>query len=140
MVGGGATVKTVSWKKGLAAVPAIVLLAAAAVNSSAQTGARASMELLETKTSQTQSSIDIVGQVKNISPRPVEGVSVYCDFQDAGGRTVKTEQGTLATDPLAPSKISQFKCSTASSSAVKGFKVRFAQMFGGPLVTKDSRK
>jgi hypothetical protein len=116
------------------------LMIAAASSSQAQTGARPSMELLETKTSQTQSSIDVVGQVKNISTRPVEGVSVNCDFQDANGRTVKTEQGSLATDPLAPSKTSQFKCSTASNTAVKGFRVRFAQMFGGPLVTKDSRK
>jgi len=102
--------------------------------------ARAGMELLETKTSQTQTTIDIVGQVKNISPREVNGVTVVCDFQDAAGKLVKREQGHLDTDPLAPSKVSQFKISTPSNAAIKGFKVSFTQMFGGPLVTKDSRK
>ena len=130
--------RRVFFRKGLAVLPAALWMLLTSVSGSAQS--RASMELLETKTSQTQSSIEIVGQVKNISPRPVEGVMVYCDFQDASGKTLKREQGTLATDPLPPSKISQFKCSTASNSAIKGFKVTFGQMFGGPLVTKDSRK
>jgi hypothetical protein len=127
-------------KQGLALASVAILIGTAALESRAQTAARASMELLETKTSQTQTAIEVVGQVKNISPRPVEGVAVSCDFQDAGGRTVKTEQGSLATDPLAAGKTSQFKCSTASNAAVKGFKVRFAQLFGGPLAMKDSRK
>jgi len=119
-------------------LPAMLVIIFASASARAQ--ARASMELLETKTSQTQASIDIAGQVKNISPREVNGVTVYCDFQDASGKTVKREQGHLDTDPLAPNKISQFKISTASNAAIKGFKVTFGQMFGGPLVTKDSRK
>ena len=138
--GGGTTVKRVCVKEGLAIVSAALVMAGVAGSASAQTAARASMELLQTKTSQTQSSIDVSGQVKNISPRPVEGVTVYCDFQDAGGRVVKTAQGTLVTDPLGPAKTSDFKCSTPSNAAVKGFKIRFGQMFGGPLAMKDSRK
>ncbi|MBI3933842.1 MAG: hypothetical protein HY316_04065 [Acidobacteria bacterium] len=116
----------------------MLLIRFGAVSAAAQ--ARPSMELLETKTSQTQSAIEVVGQVKNISTRPVEGVTVFCDFQDASGKTVKREQGSLDTDPLAPNKISTFKISTASSAAIRGFKITFGQMFGGPLVTKDSRK
>jgi hypothetical protein len=127
------TVKRVLMTSGLGAI----LLS---VGGAYAQSARPSMELLETKTSQTQTSIDVVGQVKNISTRPVEGVAVNCDFQDAGGRTVKTAQGSLTTDPLAPQKTSEFKCSTPSNAAIKGFKVRFAQLFGGPLAMKDSRK
>ena len=101
---------------------------------------RPAMELLETKQSATQSSIDIVGQVKNISPREVMGVTVSCDFQDANGKSVRVVEGHLDTDPLAPNKISQFKISTRSSPEIKRFNVTFAEIFGGRLVTKDSRK
>ena len=101
---------------------------------------RSQMELLETKQSATQSTIDIVGQVKNVSTREVSGVTVYCDFQDASGKSVRVVQGHLEIDPLAPNKISQFRVSTPASAAIKRFNVTFAEMFGGKLVTKDSRK
>ena len=101
---------------------------------------RSQMELLETKQSATQTTIDIVGQVKNISTREVSGVTVYCDFQDAAGKSVRVVEGQLDTDPLAPNKISTFKISTRSSPEIKRFNVTFAQIFGGRLVTKDSRK
>ena len=97
------------------------------------------MELLETKQNATQSTLEITGQVKNISPRQVSGVTVVCDFLDASGKSIKREQGSLETDPLAPNKVSAFKISTPYSASIKGFKVNFTQMFGGPLVTKDSR-
>ena len=101
---------------------------------------RSQMELLETKQSATQSTIDIVGQVKNISTREVSGVTVYCDFQDASGKSVRVVQGHLEIDPLAPSKVSEFKVSAPASAAIRRFNVTFAEMFGGKLVTKDSRK
>ena len=123
---------------GLAIAPVVLVTALTAVRGDAQ--ARPSMELLETKQSATQSSLEIVGQVKNISPRPVNGVTVTCDFLDASGKSIKRETGSLDTDPLAPNKISTFKISTAYSAAIKGFKVNFGQMFGGPLALKDSRK
>lgn len=98
------------------------------------------MELLETKPSRTQTTLEIVGRVKNISPREVSGVAVYCDFQDANGKSIKREQGHLDTDPLGPNQVSQFKITTPDNAAIQRFKVTFAEMFGGPLVTKDSRK
>ena len=94
----------------------------------------------DTKISATQSTIDISGQVKNISTREVSGVAVHCDFQDASGKSVRVVQGQLETDPLPPNKISSFKVSTSYSASIKRFNVTFSQMFGGPLVTKDSRK
>jgi hypothetical protein len=105
-----------------------------------QAQARPSMELLETKQSATQSTLEITGQVKNISPSPVSGVTVICDFLDASGKSIKREQGSLDTDPLASNKVSTFKITTAYSAGIKGFKVNFGRMFGGPLVLKDSRK
>lgn len=115
----------------------IALLWLATAPSAAQ---RPSIELLETKISATQATIDIVGQVKNISTREVSGVTVHCDFQNAGGKSVRMVEGQLATDPLAPNKVSGFKVSTNYSSEIKRFNVTFSQMFGGPLATKDSRK
>src|SRR5262249_24503084 len=108
---GGATVRRVFSQIGLAIAPVVLMTALTAVRGAAQ--ARPSMELLETKQSATQSSLEIVGQVKNISPRPVNGVTVICDFLDASGKSIKREQGTLDTDPLAPNKISTFKITTA---------------------------
>ncbi len=111
----------------------------AAVNARAQ--ARASMELLETKANATaQNTLEIVGQVKNISTRPVSGVTVYCDLQDASGKSLRVVQGHLGTDPLAANKISEFRLSAPYSAEIKRFNVTFGQMFGGPLTTKDSRK
>ncbi|HEY7679482.1 MAG TPA: FxLYD domain-containing protein [Terriglobia bacterium] len=133
---GGATVKRVFSSSGIALLFALAWLVSAADGWSQ----RQSMELLETKISATQTTIDIVGQVKNIATRPVEGVTVHCDFQDASGKSIRVEQGRLDTDPLAPSKISQFKISTPYNAAIKRYNVTFSQVFGGPLLTKDSRK
>jgi hypothetical protein len=98
------------------------------------------MELLETTQSATQSAINIVGRVKNISGRQVSGVAVSADFQDETGRSLKVEQGNLATDPLAPDAVSEFRISTPYNANVKRFNVTFAELFGGPLVTRDSRQ
>ena len=68
------------------------------------------------------------------------GVTVSYDFQDANGKSLRVEQGHLDTDPLAPNKISQFRISTRYSPEIKRFNVTFAEIFGGRLVTKDSRK
>jgi hypothetical protein len=135
---GGAIVRRVFSRIVLAIAPVLLVMTLAAVRGKAQ--ARPSMELLETKPSVTQSTLDIVGQVKNISPRELSGVTVVCDFLDASGKIIKGERGQLETDPLGPNKVSEFKISTAYSAGIKGFKVSFSQMFGGPLVTKDSRK
>ncbi len=125
----------------LAILPAVLLLVLAAVRCEAQKpAARASMELLETKQTATQSTLEITGQVKNISPSEVSGVTVFCDFMDASGKSIKREQTHLDTDPLGKDKISTFKVSTPYNAGIKRFNVTFAQMFGGPLVTKDSRK
>ena len=119
----------------------MLMLVLTAIQCEAQKPAsRASMELLETKQTATQSSLEITGQVKNISKSEVNGVTVFCDFMDASGKSIKREQTTLDTDPLAPNKISTFKVSTPYNAAIKRFNVTFSQMFGGPLVTKDSRK
>ena len=121
----------------IAAVLPVALVCLAAGESRAQ---RPSMELLETKQSATQTTIDIVGQVKNIGTREVMGVTVYCDFQDAAGKSVRVVEGHLDTDPLAPNKISTFKISTRSSPEIKRFNLTFPQIFSSKLVTKDSRK
>lgn len=101
---------------------------------------RPQMELLETKLSVTQDTINLAGQVKNISPREVSGVTVFCDFQNSSGKSVQVLQGHLDTDPLPPNKISEFKISTKYNPEIKRFNVTFGEMFGGRLVTKDSRK
>jgi hypothetical protein len=119
-------------------VPVLALLVFTSVRGQAQ--ARPSMELIETTPSRTQTSLEIVGKVKNISGREVSGVNVFCDFQDANGNSIKREQGHLDTDPLAPNAISTFKISTPDNAGIQRFNVTFAEMFGGPLVTKDSRK
>ena len=125
--------------RGTAAVLAVVAwMAIATVSARAQ--ARASMELLETKPTVTAQTLEIVGQVKNISAGDVSGVTVYCDLQDANGKSLRVVQGHLETDPLAANKISQFKVSAPYSAEIKRFNVTFSRMFGGPLVTKDSRK
>ena len=121
----------------IAAVLPVALVCLAAAESRAQ---RPSMELLETKQSATQTTIDIVGQVKNISTREVSGVTVYCDFQDAAGKSVRVVEGHLDTYPLAPNKISTFKISTRSSPEIKRFNVTFAQLWGGGGAPEASRK
>jgi len=121
-----------------AVLPVLVLLVFASSRGQAQ--ARPSMELLETTPSRTQTSLEIVGKVKNISGREVSGVTVICDFQDANGNSIKREQGHLATDPLGANQISEFKVSTPDNAAIQRFNVTFAEMFGGPLATKDSRQ
>ena len=117
--------------------PAQQTEAPAAATPRATSGA---MELLETRQSATQETISIVGQAKNTYTRDVSGVTVYCDFQDASGNSIRVEQGTLKTDPLPPNTVSEFRVSTAYDPAIKRFNVSFAEMFGGKLVTKDSRK
>ena len=98
------------------------------------------MELLETRIGATQDAINITGQVKNISGREVSGVTVMYHFQDASGNSIRTEQGFLETDPLAADKTSGFKISIKYDPNVKRFNVTFSSMFGGNLLTKDSRK
>jgi hypothetical protein len=98
------------------------------------------MELLETTPSRTQTSLEIAGKVKNISGREVSGVTVFCDFQDASGKSIKREQSHLDTDPLAPNAISTFKISTPDNAGIQRFSVTFAEIFGGPLAMKDSRQ
>ena len=115
----------------------VALISLAAVKGEAQ---RPSMELLETNIAATQTSINIDGQVKNISPREVSGVEVYCDFQNSNGESVRIERGYLDTDPLAAGETSTFKISTGYDANIKHFSVTFGRTFGGPLVTKDSRQ
>ena len=122
------------------ATPLLALIAILTLAANTSAAQRSSMELLETKISATQEAITIVGQVKNISNREVSGVTVHYDFQDSSGKSIRMEQGFLGTDPLAAGKISQFKISTKYSPEVKRFNVTFSSMFGGALVTKDSRK
>ncbi len=116
---------------------AMALISLAFVESAAQ---RPQMELLETKISATQTTIDIAGQITNISPREVSGVIVYCDFQDSSGQSIRIERGNLETDPLPAGESSAFQISTKYSAEIKRFNVTFGRIFGGPLVTKDSRK
>ena len=101
---------------------------------------RSQMELLETRQSATQTTITIVGRVKNISPREVSGVNVSTDFQDANGKSLRVEQGHLEKDPLPPNEVSEFRITTPYSADIKRFNVGFAELFGGRLVMKDSRK
>ncbi len=98
------------------------------------------MELLEAKIAATQTAFNIDGQVKNISPREVSGVEVYCDFQNVNGESIRVERGYLDTDPLAAGATSTFKISTQYDVNIKRFNVTFGRTFGGPLVTKDSRE
>ncbi len=115
----------------------VALLTLAAVEGEAQ---RPSMELLETKIAATQTAINIDGQVKNISPREVSGVEVYCNFQNMDGESIRIERGYLDTDPLAAGETSTLKISTKYDANIKRFSVTFGRTFGGPLVTKDSRE
>lgn len=101
---------------------------------------RSQMELLETRQSATQTTITIVGRVRNVSPREVSGVAVSCDFQDATGRSVRVEQGHLERDPLPPNEISEFRITTPANADIRRFNVTFAELFGGPLLMKDSRQ
>ena len=101
---------------------------------------RSQMELLETRQSATQTTITIVGRVKNVSQREVTGVAVSADFQDANGRSVRVEQGHLERDPLPPNEISEFRITTPANQNIKRFSVTFAELFGGPLLMKDSRQ
>jgi hypothetical protein len=98
------------------------------------------MELLETRQSATQTTITLIGRVKNVSPREVMGVAVSTDFQDANGRSIRVEQGNLVRDPLPPNEISEFRVTTPYNENIKRFNVNFAELFGGPLVMKDSRQ
>ena len=97
------------------------------------------MELLQANQSATQTTITIVGQVKNISPREVMGVAVSVNFQDADGNSVRVEQGNLVTDPLPSGMTSEFRITTPYRENIRRFSVSFAELFGGPLVMKDSR-
>jgi hypothetical protein len=117
---------------------ALALISFSAAESAAQR--QASLELLDVKQSATQSSISLAGQVKNISSSEISGVTVYCDFLNASGKVARTEQSTLETDPLAPNKLSDFKCSTKSGPEIKGYNLRFDRLFGGPLAVKASPK
>lgn len=101
---------------------------------------RSEMELLETRQSATQTTITIVGRVKNVSQREVTGVAVSTDFQDANGRSLHVEQGSLVRDPLPPNETSEFRITTPYNENIKRFNVTFAELFGGPLVMKDSRQ
>jgi hypothetical protein len=101
---------------------------------------RPSLELLDAKAAATQTTINIVGQVKNVSASDIRGVTVYCDFQGAGGKVVRSEETKLDTDPLAPEKTSEFKCSTKAGADIRGYGFRFDRLFGGPILVKDSRK
>ena len=115
----------------------ITVFSFAAANGFAQ---RPSLELLDAKGSATQTSINIVGQVKNVATKDLSGITVYCDFQSASGKTIRTEEGRLDVDPLKPNSNSEFKCSTKASPDVRGFGFRFVSLFGGPLTVKDVRK
>src|SRR5581483_12129257 len=130
------TVKPFSLRTGALPVVAAMFLAAAL----AVAQAKPAMELLETKQSATQSTLTIVGQVKNISTREVSGVTVFCDLADASGKKIKTAQGHLEVDPLPPNKVSGFTITTPYDAQIKRYNVRFTQMFGGPLLMNDSRK
>ena len=100
---------------------------------------RSQMELLEASQSATQTTITLVGQVKNITTREVSGVTVSVNFQDADGDSVRVEQGNLDTDPLPPDATSEFRITTPYSEGIRRFSVSFAEIFGGPLVMRDSR-
>jgi hypothetical protein len=121
-------------------IPLVVFISMLSFGAARGAAQREQLELLDAKSSATQSAISIVGQVKNISSSDISGVTVYCDFQNASGRVVRSEPTNLETDPLKPNSSSEFKCSTKASPDIRGYSFRFDRMFGGALKAKDSRK
>lgn len=99
---------------------------------------RAHLELQDVKQSASQTEITLTGQVKNISTSEVRGVTVNCDFQGAGGAVIRTEETHLNKDPLKVNETSGFSCSTKASADIRGYKLRFVRLFGGPLVVKPA--
>ena len=118
-------------------VALISMISFAARESAAQ---RPGLEMMDVKQSATQTAISLTGQVKNISPSNISGVTVYCDFLNGAGKVARTEQSTLEPDPLLPNKVAEFKCSTKSGSEIKGYNFRFDRLFGGPIVVKPMQK
>ena len=115
----------------------LALLSVAATKSQAQ---RPSLELGEVKATATPTTISLVGEVTNISPSSLSGVSVFCDFHNGAGKVLQTSQGHLETDPLPKGKTSEFKISGKSSPDIKGYNLRFVRLFGGPLVVTNKKK
>jgi hypothetical protein len=118
--------------------PVFVFIVAISVAASSGLAQRPALELQDVKQSASQTAVTLAGQVKNISSSDISGVTVYCDFQGAGGKVMRTEETRLDKDPLKPNVAASFSCSTKSSPDIRGYGLRFIRLFGGPLAVKSA--
>jgi hypothetical protein len=85
-------------------------------------------------------TIEVSGDVKNISGRTVADLAVQVDWQTRDGQFIKSESVAIDENPLAPGRVSFFRLRTAFDPSMEKYRISFRTFNGEQLPVKDSRQ
>jgi len=78
----------------------------------------------------------VEGQIKNISPRPIEHIEAVVTWYDADGGFVKSGNALIEYDPLLPGQTSPFTVLMTENPAARRYTVAFKTFWGSQLPTR----
>jgi len=94
------------------------------------------LELLSFRCYTEYSYFHIVGEVKNISDKPLEDVMAVGTAYTENGEFVKSDDALIDYNPILPGQTSPFEILVTDNPAIKRCKVSFKEFWGGSIPTK----
>lgn len=76
------------------------------------------------------------GQVRNISPKPLENVAAVVTFYDKSDTFITSDDALIDYNPILPGQTSPFSVMARHNPAMRKASVEFKHMFGGTILTR----
>ena len=95
-----------------------------------------SLALLSVRGGTEYGFLRVEGQIKNISPRPIEHIEAVVTWYDADGGFVKSGNALIEYDPLLPGQTSPFTVLMTENPAARRYTVAFKTFWGSQLPTR----
>jgi hypothetical protein len=80
------------------------------------------------------------GFVKNVSGARLENVEVVIEWADANGTLQSSDEALIDYNPILPDQESPWKTIGSYNPALGRFRVRFKDLLGGTILTRDDRQ
>lgn len=96
------------------------------------------LELVSFRTYRESKFAYIVGEVKNISKKPLENVQAVGVYFDKDKNLIKSESFLIEYTPILPNQISPFEILIHDNPAIEGGNVTFKHFNGGLIPTRHT--
>lgn len=78
---------------------------------------------------------EMIGQVKNISDKPLRNVQALVTFYDAKKNFIVSEYSTIEFNPIMPGQLSPFRVTARFNPLMKTANIEFKYLMGGKIAT-----